>query len=626
MFFANQKHRLLYLDLLKAIAWSLGTALIVLNYCGVTILGGTLSFLTFALIVGPAVVSIARGLVREEETGSALYWIVLMSISLRLIVPLSEGRSAFMIGNDPMYNFQVADIIAERGRIIPELTTNRGTLYVIFPALQILTAQISTVGGLSLYDVARFLPVLLTIVTIMIVFKTYSWMMTPRMAVAACFLFSICYKYNWFDGYYLQESLGILFFVMAFYAMMRRTRREGRSVFVISVASIFLTGVTHFFSSVMLSTGLVFCYVFFRLMKHTNWRSLRIRVTDIIVALVLSTGWLTISAVIYINALASYGAFYTQTLLEFLSNPFKLQGFLSEQGIEATGIHLTGITAVTVILGVLFSVAVGLIGMARANQALRGTASLSLKTTMARVMIFCAIAVLFGVFTVVAVLTQGNFTELADITTRPIPFVYFFWSPAFGVGILFLGRRIRGARFGIDHTLIRRRTAMAYLCVGILLVMAAASSWQLMPSTIQGRATLDDVEVTSLSHWLRTNGDKRTILIGDVAISLSVGALARQPVSEPSSNEFQMNEQLYYGSNMTSTLLPQLSRLNPPVYLLINEAYLHHKYYLVTHIYEGRPPPSEKDMASSFAEFNAFPMLDRVCSSSSLTLYISAHS
>jgi hypothetical protein len=245
---------------------------------------------------------------------------------------------------------------------------------------------------------------------------------------------------------------------------------------------------------------------------------------------------------------------------------------------------------------------------------------------MARVMIFCAIAFLFGVFTVVGILTQGNSVELADIMTRLIPFVYFFWSPAFGVGILFVGRVMRGLRFGIDHTLIRRRTAMAYLCVGILLFMAAASSWQLMPSTIQGQARLDDVELTSLSYWLRTNGDKKILLIGDMLMPLSVGALARQPISEQPFNEFLMNEPLYYGSNMTSKLLPHLSRLNPPVYLLINEAYLHHKYYLVTHIIEGRPPPSEKDMASSFAEVNAFPMLDRVYSSSSLTLYISAHS
>ncbi len=617
---------LLFLDLLKAIAWSLGTALIVLNYYGVTILGGPLSFLAFGLIAGPVVLSITQGLVRVEKTGRAFYWIVLMSISLRLIVPLSEGRNAFMIGEDPMFNFQVAGIIAERGRIILELATGRAIQYILFPGLQILTVQISTVGSFSLYDVARFLPVILTIVTIMMVFKTYSRMMTPQMALAACFLFSVCYKYNWFDGYYLPESLGLIFFVMAFYAMMQRARGTGISVFVISVLSILVIMVTHFFSSLMLSTALGLCYVFFRLMKRNNWGCLRIGLTDIFVALVPLTAWLTIGAAGYMNQLTSYIAFYQQTLLEFLSNPFHQRGFVSTQGIEATGIHLTGLTASIVILGVLFSVGVGLIGMARAIQDLRGTASPHLKTTRARVIIFCAIAFAFGVFTVMGVLTQANSVELADIVPRLIPFIYFFLSPAFSVGILFVGKKMRGLRFGVGHTLLQRRTAMAYLCVGIVLIMAAASCWLLMPSTIQGRATLDDGEVTSLSFWLRTNGDKKIIMIGDVVMPLSVGALARQPIYEQPFNEFMMNDPLYYGSNMSLKLLPHLSRSSPPVYLLINEAYLRHKYYLVTHIYESKPPPSEKDMAASLTEFNAFPMLDRVYSSSSLTLYVSAHS
>jgi len=615
------------ITLLKATSWSLGTGLIVLNYYGVvTILGGPLSFLAFALIVGPTVVSIAQGLVREEETDRALYWIVLLSISLRLIAPLSEGHRVFMIQNDSMYDFQVADIIAERGGLIFELATNRATQFIFFPALHILTVQISTVGGLSLYDVARFLPVLLTIVTIIIVFKTYSWMMTPRIAVVACFLFSICYKYNWFDGSYLREPLGILFFVMAFYAMMRTARGAGRSVFVIFVSSILLTIVTHFFASLMLITALGFCYVFFRLMKHANWSCLRIGMADILVALVPLLAWLTISAPIYTSSVISYAAFYSQTLLEFLSNPFEQLGLVSTQGIQASGIHLTGVTAFIVILGFLLTAAGGLIGVERAIHAIRGTASHGLKTAMARVIIFCAIAFVFGVFAAAGVLTQGNSVHLSDIPSRLIPFTYYFWSPAFSVGILFVGRKMRGLRFGMDHSIIQRRTAMAYLCVAILLIMPAASSWLLLPSTMQGRATLDDGAVMSLSYWLRTNGDKRIILTGDMITSLSVGALARQPIQDPVDINEVLNGALYYGSNMTSRLLPHLSRLNQPVYLLINEAYLRHKYYLITWVYEGRPPPSEKDMASSFAELNAFTMLDRVCSSSTLALYVSAHS
>jgi hypothetical protein len=297
---------------------------------------------------------------------------------------------------------------------------------------------------------------------------------------------------------------------------------------------------------------------------------------------------------------------------------------VSAEGINATGIHLTGLTAFIVILGFLLTAAGGLIGVARAIHAIRRMASLQLKAAMVRAMIFCEIAFVFGVLAAAGIFTQANAVVLSDIPSRLIPFTYFFWSPAFGVGILFVARHMRRLRFGMNRSMIQRRTAMAYLCVGILLIMPAASSWLLMSTTIQGRVTLDDAEVMSLSNWLRTNGDKKVILMGDWITSKFVGALARQPIQEQNTLDGTLNGALYYGGNMTSRLLP-LSRLNPPVYLLINEAYLSHKYYLITWIYEGRPAPSEKDMASSFTKINAFPMLDRVYSSPTLSLYVSAH-
>jgi hypothetical protein len=192
----------------------------------------------------------------------------------------------------------------------------------------------------------------------MIVFKTYSKMMSPRIAVAACFLFAMCYKYNWFDGYYIPESLGILFFAMAFYAVMRTARGAGRSAFLILALSVLPIVVIHFFSSFMLSISLGLCYVLSRLLKRLN--CLRLSVMDLLVAAVPCAAWLSLVALAYLTPVIGYRIGYSQSLVEFLTDPFGQQSLISPEGIQASGIHLSTATQVVVILGFLFGGCVGL--------------------------------------------------------------------------------------------------------------------------------------------------------------------------------------------------------------------------------------------------------------------------
>ena len=270
-------------------SWSVGVGLIVVNYYGLPTIGQLpFSFLVLLLIAVPAVVSILQ----DGGYVASSLWIVLLSVSLRLIPAISEGGAAFMINPDSIYQYQLADIYAEHGAWIWGLETERAHNLVFFPILQILSVQISAVTGFPLFQVCRFLPVLFSVVTVMVVLSAFKLMLGGRIALVAAFLFSVCYKYNWFDGIYIQESLGILLFAMAFYSVMRATFARGRSGPLIFMLSSLVLVMTHFFSSLMLSIMLVLCYCQLFLNRRIPSDSLGLRSRTTLMLLVAFSLWL----------------------------------------------------------------------------------------------------------------------------------------------------------------------------------------------------------------------------------------------------------------------------------------------------------------------------------------------
>jgi hypothetical protein len=591
---------------LKGVSWSVGVVLIVLNYSGVSILGSSLSLLVLSLIAAPAVVSILR----EEKPRASLLWVVLLSISLRLIPPLSDGNTTFMISSDSVYQFQVADIYQQHGAWIWGLQTGRAIEYIFYPALQLVSVEISTVANLSLYQVCRFLPIVFSVVIVMIAFATYTLMVGGRAAIVACFLFSICYKYNWFDGFYIQESLGIVFFVMAFYAVFRGTVRRDRSIALVFFSASLLLMMTHFFSSLMLWVALGLCWLQLRVVKRIPRSSLRTGVLQFGSVFAAFAGWTSFVAVVMVGTGLSYGFDYSVALAGLFTHPV-------EPALpESTGIHLTMGEVLIVYVGFLIAGVIGFVGMVRAMRAIHGRSSYEENASFGRIAISCVVALAFGTLALAGIFLSGNTNP--DVPYRFIPFVFFFWSPVFAAGMLYVKEHIQSVAPTNIPTL-KRRIVLASLC--LVLILPAASTWLLMPAYINHSQTrLDDVKVTAISTWLASDGDKNTVLVGDSIMTTPTAALARQQFTQLDTAVDPLPGILYYGDNIAP-----LTRYvaNHTTYVLVNNAYVSHKYYLITYYYENKPPPSEDLMASSVNRLNALPVLNVVYCSSSISLYAS---
>ena len=284
--------------------------------------------------------------------------------------------------------------------------------------------------------------------------------------------------------------------------------------------------------------------------------------------------------------------------------------------------------------GFLVAGALGLVGMVRAKQALNRRTSLESKTAGA-VLILCVAALFLGGLALVGIFLSPP--QNSDIPSRLITFVYLLWSPAFGMGIWFV-RRARP--MGLGNASLRRKWVLGSLCLGIILILPVASTWLLLPSYMHGDVKLDDVQVKTLSSWLRGSGDKNAFIVGDTIMTTATAGLARQPSTHgrigfyPPIPDYDqlMAGMLYYGINMTDPRIPGLlgfqihDLANRTVYLLVNKDYLSHNYYLITYYYEDKPPPKENDIAASSNELNAQPKLERFYCSSSVVLYASLHS
>jgi hypothetical protein len=528
-----------------------------------------------------------------------------------------------MISSDAIYQFQVADIYAQHGAWIWGLETERARDYVFFPALHLLSAEISSVSGFALYQVCRFLPILFSIAVVIIVFETYALIVSDRVAIVGSFLFSICYKYNWFDGSYIQESLAIVFFAIALYSVARAMIRKERSgAFIFFLATLLLV-MTHFLTSVLLLITVGLCWGVLLVLKRIPRASLRIGLLQLATVAVAFTGWVVFVAVVMISRGLRYGVQYSSAFMRVLALQVEPSGAL-----DVTGIHITLGETVIVYFGFLIVGVIGFIGMVHAMRAIQGVSSS--EASMGRIVIFCTVALAFGVLGLVAFLFSTP--DIPAMQYRLIPFVYLFWSPAFAVGVWYVAKHLRwGPPKGIPMP--NRRIVLASLC--IMLVLPAASTWLLMPSYLQGEARLDDAEVAALSFWLRDYRSESAFLVGDTIMTQATAGMARVPSTHgrvgfnppmPTYDQLLAGT-LYYGSNMTSQLIPRLTHFqntelaHRPMYLLVNEVYLSHKYYLLTYFFDSIPPPSEQDVSSSFSAINALPTLNRVYCNPSLSLY-----
>ena len=554
--------------------------------------------------------------IQGDEPHTGIFWIVLLSISLRLVPPLGEGETAFMINPDAMYHFQVAQTYAERGAWFWGLETERASHFVFFPFLQILSMQVSTVSGLPLYQLCRFLPTLFSVGTVLVVFVAYRSMLGSRAAIAGSLLFSVCYKYNWFDGTYIQESLGVLFFSLVFYSIALRTnkpqvRRSAAAVFFVGTAAL---AMTHFFSSIMLAMGLV---LFLALVHLSGVASSKLRISgrDLLSFFVILGIWLGFVAIIPMVQGITYSTDYSSAMLRLVMTPFQT---LSPQ--QPTGIHLTTAQAAIMYAGFLAAGGVGLLAVLKGLRLLRAGRQAGAEG-MVQVLSFGGVAMVFGLPAALGIFLSPP--DNPDIPYRLITFIFFFWAPAFGAGISLVREHVQRPLL-VRVALPRSSKVLGSLFMMILLVLPVASTWLLLPSTMLGHTRLDDAEVNGISSWLRSNGDRSVTLMGDSVMTAATAALARQLSSHGrlGKSDLMLNAMFYYGESKAPLI--QMLGEGQSVYLLFNKAYLNHGYYLSTYFYEGKPPPSESDIGSSLGTLNNLSTLNIAYCSSSITLYTSA--
>jgi hypothetical protein len=372
---------------------------------------------------------------------------------------------------------------------------------------------------------------------------------------------------------------------------------------------------THYFSALLLVLTLALWAAGSYMTKDLSPNMPRIRAPDIVPAVVIFASWLAFVAVGPMLTGIRYAADYSSALARLVSAPFGLHGVP-----QPTGIHLTVQEAVVVYVGFLVAGGVGLVAITEGIRNLKKRINSRQGPDMAGILSFGVIAILLGAPAVAGIFLSAP--EQSDIPSRFVTFVYFFWSPAFGVGIWFARKRI-------DRLLLRRtsmstvRVGLVSLCIASLLILPVASTWLLLPSTMRGQTTLDDQEVRTFSSWLRTHGDKSFTLMGDDIMATATAALARQSSTQgylpPPDEGTRLNGMLYYAENMT--LLTHYLSTEPRGYILVNKMYLSHKYYLISYFYEGRPPPSQEEMEASLSNLSSLPMVNAVSSSGSMVLY-----
>lgn len=545
--------------------------------------------LTVCLVAAPALILLSK----NHNKGTTLLFILLFSLSLRLIGPLAEGSSAFVVFVDPIYNFQLSEIYKEQGRWVWGLETGPARLQLFTPALHIFSAIMSEVLGLNLYTLCRFLPPLVfTLVTILLLFSTFRRLIGANNAVLASFIFAICYKYNTFNSLYVAESLGVVFFAMALYALVSmKVRRESSAkayVIIFIVASLLLVW-THFLSGFIFLAAITIALVMSKTLRSLFAAKNSISTTDFMFLASLFFVW---AMFIAIRLLVSNINFIRDYLIELgmmIQRPWETRTIQ-----QPIGILLSPLEMLVAYIGILIPVSCGLYTCLELFIRKRRRSGYSLYWLRT----FGVIVLVLGVVTVLGL---RAFVKSPDLTYRFVVPLYLFLSP---LAALSLG-------------IIRSRARIFFLILPVL------STGLLIPNFLGGTVVIADREVATASSWLSSYGNKSVSIAGENSLAEPIAAYSQidfwQESGRARLNNQTITDAIYYGGNM-SDLVNFLQKSNGKILFLVNKLFIDHEHFRLRIDTHTRIPLIDATR-SAFHTINQLPFLNKIYDSDSPSVY-----
>ncbi len=587
--------------------------------------------LIFCILAAPLLILLSQRwgtLVKNEN--ATLFFLLFFSVSLRLIVPLTDGTSAFVTSFDPVFNFQLTSIYSETGHWVFGQETGPALPMLFTPVLHLFSASTSKIIGIDLYNISRFMPpIVFTLITMLLLYCTFRRLIGSQKALLACFIFAISYKFNSFTSLYIPESLGIVFFAMALYGLisMRSERgpmgRKYAAVFILG-SSLLVT--THFFSSFMFLLAISLGLVVSKLFKSSNVGKSSITAVNFVFFATFMYAWMLFIAYHFFYLQVGYIGDYFNEFLAMITRPWEPR---SVAGVQEAGLPLW--ESIIAYGGILIPVLFGLLTCFNLFIRHRRTAN---HYTYWRRMFAAASFVLTAVTTIGLFAIVGN----PDVAYRFIPFTYIFLAPTAAMSL-------GGIRGPEQHT--RMNTTNSFRPPGssgtqgvfgrarvllfiTFLIVPVISAGIMFPPFVGEPIMLDDGEIVVVSKWFSTYVNKSSAIVGEVTLGTPITAGARLDFwKHAESNQFNFTtiwDAVYYEGNVSSILNFFESGIwwNPPETLLIlNRHFIDHQHFLL-HSFTRRRVLSIDAMDSAFKALDRYPSLNKIYEGEAPSIYIAS--
>lgn len=212
-------------------AYYVGAVLLAVSYCvAATRLTGQLHFHLFwagmALFFVPVTVRLCQSSVRRAERLA-----LIAAIGIFDALPKYLRSPDHLVFYDELAHFRQSEVTIATGRLFepnPLVPIAR-----VYPGLHALTAMLADLSGITAFQLAVVLLVLLHIAALIGVFTLGEALgQSPRVAALAALLYSVNPGFLFFDAMYAYESMAIVFFIWSLCAICQvaAARRRGERI------------------------------------------------------------------------------------------------------------------------------------------------------------------------------------------------------------------------------------------------------------------------------------------------------------------------------------------------------------------------------------------------------------
>jgi hypothetical protein len=556
---------------------------------------------------------------RVKNENAMVFFLLFFSVSLRLIVPLTDGTLTFVAFRDPIYNFQLTTIYSEYGHWVWGLETGQALEVLFTPMLHLFSVSTSMITGIDLYNICRFIPpIIFTLITMLLFFCTFRRLIGFQKALLACFIFAICYKYNTFTSLYLPESLGIVFFAMALYGLVSMKSERGSSgrrysiIFIIA-SSLLVT--THFFSSFIFLVAIAVGLMVSKMFRSSDVSKSSIKATNFLVFATVMYAWIFFIASHLFVVNTNYVTKYLNQLFAIIQSPWEPR---SIQGVQEAGLSLW--ESIVAYSGILIPILFGLLTCFALF--IRKRRSANHYTYWRRV--FAATSLVLTAVTAVGLFA---IVESHDVAYRFVTFMYVFLAPTAAVSLGAIQGPEEHTRASTTHSIrLAGRSWIHGIFVMLILIVPVLSTGLLLPSFVGEHIMFDDREIVVASKWFSSYVNKSATVVGELTLGDPITALARVgfwgEVESAQFNHLTMIDAIYYVEN-TSYITDFFQQQKAATLLILDKHFIDHNHFLL-HASTRTRVPSVDAMNSTFQALDQSPSLNKIYEGEAPSIYIAS--